>query len=152
MSVIRPATRGDVLWVSSRLSPADDCEVQTATGERAIDVLPPMMKESEVYSIRPYRNSKPVALFGIMDCGVPGTANVFLLGTVELPRIAKTLVGELPRWLDAWCERFPILTNYADSRNELHLSYLRRLGFTIGDTMDIRGVPFHEINYSCAHL
>ena len=109
-----------------------------------------MMKQASVYSIRAYRNSEPVALFGIMDCGEPGRANVFLVGTSDLPKVAKALVGELPHWLNAWCEDFPVLTNYADSRNELHLKYLRHIGFEIGETIDVRGVPFHEIRYSCA--
>ena len=147
MSVIRLATRGDINWVSSRLSLADLREVETATGERPIDVLPQMCKAAETYSIRPYRNSEPVALFGIMDAGEPGRANVFLLGTKSIDKVAKTLVGELPHWLDAWCETYPILTNYADSRNVLHLRYLEHIGFTIGETIDVRGVPFHEIRY-----
>jgi hypothetical protein len=151
MSVIRPATRGDIYWVSSRLSPEDYQEVETGTGERPIDILPDMMKQAQVYSIRCHRNSEPVALFGLMDCGEPGQANVFLLGTVDLPKVAKTLVGELPKWLNAWCEDYPILTNYADSRNELHLKYLRHIGFEIGEAVDVRGVPFHEIRYPCAH-
>jgi len=78
------------------------------------------------------RSGKPVGMWGVVDQG-DGLGRIWLLATDELvtdkPNSIQFLRQAKP-WLKAMLERYDVLFNYADARNEVHLKWLRWMGFT----------------------
>jgi hypothetical protein len=52
-----------------------------------------------------------------------------MVGSPEIARCGRVLLIDAPAWLNELSSRYRYLSNVADARNELHLRWLRRLGF-----------------------
>jgi len=147
--VILPAKLEEVLWISSRLRPEDQNEVETATGKPVKDVLLKAfsLSRSECYTLRFNHEREPVAIFGVAEqdtIGVP-----WFLATPDVTRGALSILREAPRWLDKWLLRYPSgLVNIVDSRNALHLRWIEAIGCSFGGTNLRNGVPFLFFYYN----
>lgn len=154
MIVIRPATREDAVWLSSRLRSEDKREVETATGLSPEEVVPFSfhMSEQECYTVRRVVDGRvavdPVAIFGVTPDPTNDTLGiVWLLGTSDLRLCALSVVREAGYWLNHLARRYSGgLHNYADSRNSLHIRWSQLTGFTLGSPIEIRGAPFIPIH------
>ncbi len=128
--------------MASRLRSEDRREIEHATGKASHEVLPLAVSLSaESYT---FNMQGPFCLFGVTDDPKnAGYGVVWLVASDEVIRHARYLVKQAPLYLDRWASRYPNgLHNYVDSRNLLHLRWLELVGFTLGEEIDIRGVPF----------
>lgn len=154
MIVIRPATREDALWLSSRLRSEDHQEIVTATGKSPEEILPLSFAMSEeCYTARRVVDGRvavnPVAIFGVTPCPVyPGHKGiVWFLGTDEVRLCALSVLRESGAWLNHMSRRYSQgLYNFADKRNSLHVRWCQLTGFTLEKPVLIGGHPFYPIH------
>ena len=85
-------------------------------------------------------------IFGVgPDIAKLGWGIIWLLATDDVNMGAKGIALEVPHWLNHWLRFYPAgLHNLVDTRNETHLRWLHRIGFAMGQTIEIRGVPFQH--------
>lgn len=90
---------------------------------------------------------KPVAMFGAVPLGDGVTAVVWLLGTDAISKPVNRIrfVRESRKWLDYLFAKYSKLTNLVDSRNKLHISWLKWMGFVVVETRQINGIDFHQV-------
>jgi hypothetical protein len=143
--VIRPASREEAVWLSSRLRPEDQREIETARGLPAEQVLQDAWARSrEVYSIRFEEGGDPIALFGLADDTTrPGLGVPWFLATNAIARGRRAVLDYARMKLSAWSQRYPAgLHNLVDARNTLHLRWLVAAGCTLGQTVIVNKHPF----------
>lgn len=71
---------------------------------------------------------------------------VWLLGSDRLKDIRFTFLRQCAHWVSQLHRDYPVLWNWADVRNELHLKWLKWLGFKIisTDAIGVGGEEFHQ--------
>lgn len=151
---IRPASREEAIWFSSRLRPEDRSEIEAASGQGPETILPLSFDVSdECYTIRIDPHGDPISIYGMVpDRRQEGVGVIWLLATPEVRRASLALLREVPYWLNAWALKYPNgIHNIVDSRNQLHVRWLKLMGFTITNeiTMYHHGhrVPFYHFIY-----
>lgn len=88
---------------------------------------------------------KPVGIFGVVPTSVEGLGGIWLVGTPEMtaPENRMRFLRESKKWVDRFHEQYPTLGNYIDSRNTVHVEWVKWLGFQIHEETLINGVPFY---------
>ncbi len=149
MIQIRPAEPRDAAALAPRLRSADRREIQAALGSTSpTDVL-----RRGVYASDPcfavVANGSVVALFGVVPIArLPETGSVWLLASDDFAARPAFIVRSSKAWLTTLHERYRVLTNYVDARNEVHIRWLRWCGFTFVRRIErfgAMGLPFHEV-------
>lgn len=149
MILIRPATSEDVSWVAERLRAEDAEEIRTASQKDPVEIVHRAFSLSrETYAVylgRDRLSKHPAALFGVSGEGQRGA--VWFLATDDIKGFGLTILLEAPYWLNHLSRHYPDgLHNYADLRNTLHIRWCQLTGFTLGNTVDLRGFPFVHIH------
>lgn len=146
----RPALRADAEWISTRLRPEDKAEVETITGLPATEVVPFSFDlSSEAYTFRLASGrlaaqKDPAVLFGVCDDPTsPGKGVMWLVATPEITLAPLSVLRECRYWCEHFRRRYQGgLQNLIDTRNDLHVRWLKLLGFTMGDIYTINGQTF----------
>lgn len=125
---VRTCSAVDLTGVVFRAEDEAECQASSGFGCRDA-VLYALSEGSAVQLVTDPRTGKPFAFFGALPVG-DEAALVWMLGTDALARNARTLHAHTPAVLDRWHAERPLLFNYVDARNDLHIRWLRRLGFT----------------------
>ena len=127
-----------------RLSLAADCE------SLAGQLRPADLKELQAHKVTPevalrvgYEASTPcytvehegeaIAMFGVspLTVGVPeGAGAVWLLGSDRIKDIRTRFLRESRKWLEEISKPYDLLANAVHDENELHIRWLKFLGFT----------------------
>jgi len=95
----------------------------------------------DCYTVRFNQESDPIAIFGIADQGYIGVP--WFLATPDVTRGAISILREARHWMKMWLCKYPNgLVNLADTRNTLHLRWIKALGCAFGATTIRNGVPF----------
>lgn len=116
---------GDWKRVLTDMRPADRAEA-IALGVDPETALRGSIELSEaVYTIR--QGDDALGMFGAGSNGA-----VWMIGTPGIERIRFRFLRGCSPWVNALHAVSPILWNWADSRNTLHLRWLRWLGFSLG--------------------
>lgn len=145
MVSIRPAELNDAMWLSTRLRQADVDEIQASSGDSPYLALFDGIRESDECWIA--EDHEPIAIFGISPA--PGYGAVWMVGTDRFPKLARTLCRQTPLWLDRWLRLYPVIGNYVDERNTVHVRWLSRVGFTFTARHPVfgyEGRPFLEFS------
>lgn len=146
--IVQTATWEDAMWMSSHLRVEDVEEVWACSRRTPEDSLC-LAHRYAAYSLlmRPAEGADPVAIFGISYDGTyPGRGVVWLLATPEVSKHARGVLRTARGWLARFLREFPEgVHNIIDSRNALHLRWVRLLGFKEGETILRNGVPFIHI-------
>lgn len=150
---MRPALLSDAEGIAVRLRPEDKREVETATGLPAAEVVPLSFQLSvEAYAMRLTNQQgkiedDPTALFGV--CGDPHEPErgvLWMVASSEIVRAPISFLREARHWLDHFSRLYPAgLHALADSRNGLHLRWLRLLSFQEIGTVSVRGHEFVHV-------
>lgn len=154
---VRPASPAEASWFASHLREEDEREVTTATGRTTQVVLLDSLRLSrgKCYTVRRTVDGKiaehPCAIFGVVDDpNTPGAGIVWLLATPDVRHCAISLLREASVWITHWTTQYPSgLHNIVDTRNALHIRWLKLLGFRrVGPTLTINGQTFkHMVRY-----
>jgi hypothetical protein len=148
MLSVRPVSAGDAEALSPRLRAADLREIKATAGDDPLLVLRQSIAWSEpCYAVVDETNA-PLAVFGASPDPVQaGVGRIWLLGGDDLPRHSITFLRHSREWIEKLHQHYPVLWNYIDARNDVHLRWLHWCGFRILRRIEHHGPerrPFYE--------
>jgi hypothetical protein len=141
---VRPATREDCLSLAPNLREADLQELQHAVGLPAREVLLIGYHTADHFYAAVWED-EVVALFGVN--GVPGVVGFpWMLASGALTGIRKSFLRECSGVVQGMLREYGTLENHVWAKNEVHIQWLRWLGFTVESAVPfgIDGEPFHR--------
>jgi len=132
-----PAVLEHVATVADRMRPADVAEVAAMSGLSPHDAL--------AFSIERASNcwtaildGQPEVMFGVSDLNIlTRTGSPWLLGTDAVEREYRMFLRQSRDWSEQLFERYDLLRNFVDDRNEVSKRWLQWLGFTLLDPMPV---------------
>ncbi|QBE66837.1 hypothetical protein [Pseudoduganella lutea] len=131
---VRLATRKDTFELAPRLRQEDVEEVFHSSGMPPELALRFSLAVSNIAYAVVWRG-QVIALFGIagqLTWGEEGaTGFPWMLASEELPLIRKSFLRECRGYVEGWLEAHDELEGYAWAENQVHIQWLRWLGFTI---------------------
>lgn len=143
---IRTATPRDAYAIAPLLREADKREISTVYGTDHEAGLRQSVASSDEAFIASCPDGYPLAIFGVGNTfELPHIGVPWMMGTDEMLRYRKALLKDARRWVEGKLNTYIILANYVDSRNHVHITWLRRLGFTVNTDFAnvINSVPFY---------
>lgn len=143
---VRPTRPTDIPSVARRMRAADRLEIQTSHPQwSAEQALYASWSVSDLcFTLADKAEGLPILMFGLARHRGRCRDIVWLLATEDLKKY-KVDVMRLARehWLGALLFASGRgLENIVDRRNDLHIRWLRKLGFKKGVTVDVNGFPF----------
>lgn len=145
---ICPASIEDAGKLAARLRAADLQEIQANLGEDPLIVLVRSIVISDPCYVVVGEDDKPMALFGAApDTGDAEIGMVWLLGSNELVDHPFFVLRNSRKWVEKLHQRYKILWNCVDARNEVHIRWLKWCGFEFIRLIEQYGVeqrPFYE--------
>jgi len=143
----RLATMDDATELAPRLRKEDLEEIQHGTGLAPEVALKFALQVSNIAYAVVWRG-QVVALFGVAgqlnwDEG-PGTGNPWMLASPELTSIRKSFLRECRGYVEEWLMVHGSLAGYVWAKNEVHIQWLRWLGFQFDEPVPygINNEPF----------
>ena len=140
---IMPSEAGDVFELKDNLR-TEDIEECQAAGLTPVQALLDAYVLSELcYSAKV--NGRTEAMFGVSSFNQPeGYGAVWYLGSDESFKHPISLVREGKKQINKWLEKYRVLYNAVDKRNEKHITWLKHIGFTISNPVNINGYEFYN--------
>lgn len=135
---VRYAEPADCEAIAKNMRPEDVAEVWASNRHSPLEALtvgylqsnPPMtiIKNPDI----------PVGMFGSvpMSFGQPSSAGIWMLGTNEIWDVRFQFLRESRHWLEEVSKEYDLVYNVIDKRNELHIRWLKWLGFHL-----VREIP-----------
>lgn len=143
---IRPARPEDIEHIAPRMREADVAEVWASTRltpETALRMALRWSEDSWTTTI----NGRPEVMMGVWRIShVPEAGSPWLLGTDAITKHPRRLLIEGTRVVPLILEKYKLLRNAVDDRNEASKRFLTWLGFTMSDPYPAGpdGVPFRQ--------
>jgi hypothetical protein len=148
MLSVRDAEMKDAVILAPKLRMADRREIQAMTGETPYVALKRSIAQSDpCYAILDYAD-RVIALFGVVpDINQAKVGSIWMLGSPEITRHSMHIIRHSKTWVDRLQDKYLILWNYVDARNEVHIRWLKWCGFVFIKRIEDCGVehrPFFE--------
>jgi hypothetical protein len=126
----RLATMADAEYLSTRLRQSDLMELRAGSGSTPLEALTLGLQLSEPPLVAVTDDDRPLFMFGAgsIEPGLVGC--IWLLGTDEMLQHRVWFVRRMRKWAKAFNDRWPILCNYVDERNEVHIKWLQSIDCT----------------------
>ena len=145
---VRPAVAADAALLAPKLRAADLRELAAASKETPLSLLEHGIASSNPCYAIVDTHDAPIALFGASpDTRRANAGLVWLLASDELVKYSLVFLRHGRTWLDRLHERYELLWNYVDARNEEHIRWLQWCGFTFLRRVEEHGVerrPFYQ--------
>ena len=139
--IIQPSEAEDVYELKDNLRAEDVRECQAGGYTPFQALLNGFVHSDECYSAK--INNRTVAMFGVSSKNqVEGVGVIWFLGGDETERHPISMVRDSKEYLDRWLEKYKILWNVVDVRNTRHIAWLKHLGFTFINHININGYRF----------
>lgn len=151
---VERATAAHAADLAARMRAADREEVRASGDHTPLEALQ-MSLERTAYPVAGLFNGRVECIFGVSNLWVLGSIGVpWLLGSETLPLYARPFLRESRRYVDAMRDRFRLLTNHVDARNEMSIRWLKWLGFAImsPEPFGPFGLPFHRFEWRAGNV
>lgn len=125
---VRDAILEDAAVLASRLRAADLRELEAVTTKTPQQAIEEGIKAGQAYTAV-LSTGEIVAVFGVAPTIEPRLGAVWLLASDDILKIRLTFLRHSRAWLSHLFSKYSLLGNYVDARNELHVSWLKWLGF-----------------------
>lgn len=141
--LIRRSTQADVEYLGQNLRDADAQECEALGFPPDVGVSLSYHMSSIRYTLVDPKTGNPGAMLGVAPAD-PISGKVWLLGTPAIEKNSITFLRGSKPTLDRLYKESErdILTNYVHAKNELHIKWLKWLGFTFMPKVEL--VPGHE--------
>jgi hypothetical protein len=137
----RNATLEDVKDIYQNLREADLKECLVG-GDDAYEVLEESFKlSSECYVM--CHEDVPFAIYGVSPDHLGGAA-IWMMGTDDIRTHKVYFMRTAKAALDGWCTFYNRLYNLVYTKNELHVKWIERMGFSMGPVVVYRGEQFRS--------
>ena len=124
---IKVATLEEAKFLSTRLRQEDIDECKANANVTPLEALVNGVKYSHL-PFTVYNNDNPVMIMGVIPHG-KNLGMIWLLSSPEIQNFPIAFLRSSKGVLDCYNKSFPILYNYIDARNTLHMNWLKWLGF-----------------------
>lgn len=134
----------DIVDLTANLRKEDRLEVQTVTGNKNIYNKLKDSILSSTYAKTFLVNDKVAGIYGVSKSPYNNYVGCpYLLCTNELYKIKKTFIKNCINRVEEMQFKFPVLFNYIDSRNKLHINWIKYCGFKIIHDKYFNNVKFY---------
>lgn len=141
---VRPSCRDDVDAIEQRLRDADRAEAE-ALGMVAHQALLMSFAASDKVFTVCLPDGIPAAMFGVGPADTDKmVGGVWMMATPEIRRYRIQFLRGCKVWLEKFHQTYPILWNYVDARNDLHIQWLKWLGCVFVNKRLINDLTFYE--------
>lgn len=147
MPYVREASVLDAIRLAPRLRQEDKDEIKAASGHSPEAALVEGVFVSDPCWTVFSDEDEPIVMFGVAPSFVEDVGSPWLLAAPEVEKIAIPFLRGGFAYLKQMHERYPLLFNFADARNVVHLKWLRWLGFKFiqrHETFGVEQRPFIE--------
>ena len=139
---IIPARAAHIRTIAKRMRQADRDEVLAASGRSPGQALVFSLRKSSV-SWTALVDGRPEVMFGVGDLNILARVGApWLLGTDAVEIHSVAFLRRSRGFTDQLLRRYSVLRNFVDDRNTVSIRWLRWLGFTLLDPIEIRGYQF----------
>lgn len=136
-----PARGKHVKTIGKRMRAADVAECKAMAGLSPRDGLRRSMMRSQAWTV--LVNGRPEMMFGVSDLNVlTGIGSVWMLATDEVDKHPRELLRLSPEWVRKLFARYSVLRNVVSIDNAASIRWLKWLGATFSDPIDVGGKPF----------
>ena len=125
---IKVATLEEVKYLSTRLRQEDINECKANANVTPLIALTMGVQNSHLPFAVYNDKHNPVMVMGVIPEG-KNLGMIWLLSSPEINNMSLTFLRHCKKVLECYNQTFPILYNYIDARNALHLKWLKWLGF-----------------------
>ena len=142
----RDATMDDLYHVSNNMRDADIAEVYASSGRYPWEALLRGFKVSTLCKAIVV-DDVPIAIYGASETS-KDVAAVWMLGTDDIIKYARPWLRQSKEAMDELHDVYPMLYSFVDARNEVHIKWLRWVGYTFVAEHKNYGhgqLPFYEI-------
>lgn len=152
--IVTPSTLADARELEPLLRPEDRREVEDMSGKPAIrNLLVGVMAGSPSFTLRTHEG----AMVGIVSAIPVGTggAVIGMVGTPEIEKVSTAFLRGSRDVLAMIDQYHGTLFNVCDARNEVHVRWLRWLGFHFIRKIDrhgAKGIPVYEFARIAPHV
>ena len=135
---VREVLSSDLKYLSNNLRDADVLEIRASMNLSPIDGLDKCVNDSDECWVATI-DSIPACIFGLSSEKITNESKdpqdvyaglVWAMGTDSLFKYPKTLTRTSRKVIGRWLEDHDVLYNYIWSKNNLHKTWLKSLGFT----------------------
>lgn len=128
--------------IARRMRQADRDEVFAASGRSPGAALAYSLRKSSV-AWTAIVDGRPEVMFGVGDINILGGVGApWLLGTEAVETHSRDFLRMSRDFKDQLLKRYSILRNFVDDRNTVSIRWLRWLGFTLLEPVEMRGHQF----------
>jgi hypothetical protein len=142
MATVRDAVHGDCLDLAPRLRAEDVEEVWASSRSTPLAALLSGLVYSTYCWTILNHEGEIVGMFGVAPIAGSSVGSPWLLCSEGLVGIQREFIRQCPAWIDRMHEDYTVLSNLADTRNVVHLKWLRRCGFDFMSTVTINDNEF----------
>jgi hypothetical protein len=138
---IRPARLEDAEELAPKLRDADLREIQASVHDKPLALLQKGIKLSEPCFAVVDGLDRVIALFGVVpDTEDEDVGLIWMLASDELVDHQTRFIRESRVWIEELQGRFPVLWNFVDARNDVHIRWLLWCGFSLVQRIESYGV------------
>lgn len=124
---VRRARAEDVPFLAENIREEDRLEIWHGARKTPLEAFQTGYEVSDTpYTVEWKGN--PVAMFGVS--GANGVGVPWMLATDDLKKIRKSFLRECRSYVQELNNEYPILVNLVWAKNEIHIQWLKWLGFT----------------------
>lgn len=129
--MIREATMEDVEFLAPRLREADRREIYASGGEDPLTALTRGLRSSQVCKVGLSPSTgHPSFIWGVVPVSLLA-GGVWAVGTDDLDKHKITFLRHCKEPLQELQDMYPVLYNFIDARNSLHITWIKWMGFKI---------------------
>lgn len=140
------ASAQDAIELAPNLRDEDVAEIQAASGSSPLVALLYGVEHSNpCYAMAD--EDGVFGLFGAVPDEDPQVGRVWMLGSGKIVTHAKTFLRESKHWIREMHKRYPVLQNYIDSRNNVHIRFITWLGCLIDGEAIFGDVLFFRFSH-----
>jgi hypothetical protein len=134
---IVPAAMDHVAPIAARMRPADVAEVLASSNRLPHEALMFSLSRSSICWTA-LVDHRPEVMFGVADLNVlTGLGAPWLLGTDAVERNYRLFLRQSLSWREQLSQRYAVLRNFVDDRNEVSKRWLAWMGFTLFDPIPV---------------
>lgn len=138
---IRKSVLDDVFELALRLRPDDVREVLAVGSNPRKSLLLGFIYSDTCYTA--VAGNQVLGMYGASNHNLAkGFASIWCLTAPQMEKYPIAFVKEGKRFLDKCLQQYDIVMNRVDSRNTLHIKWLKHIGVTLTNSVLINGVEF----------
>lgn len=144
----RESTLVDIQYLAENLRPADLAEIKASSGVSPLESLTHGFYLSEICMSIVDEEDTVVGILGVVPTDGNKAGVIWMMATEGIERCTLSFLRQSRPYISHLQTLYPLLYNYIDARNHLHIRWVKWMGFNFINTIENYGVEnrrFYEI-------